>query len=356
MKKLMIAAGGTGGHINPALAFAHIVKQKYPDCEIMFFGSSDRIEATMIPEKGYPFLGMKMAGMNGGWKAKISALFSLWKAERSCTAWLKEQQPDACVGFGNYISVPLILAAKKRGIPTMIHEQNSIAGKANRFLCHFADAVVGSYDNSFHDFPDQKFRFLGNPEATLAIQSDHSAFLDSLKLRSDRPVVFFMMGSLGSSTVSKVIDEAIPEISETAQVVVATGVQNEYCFQAGGEGVRIETYVDGPSALATCSLAVTRAGATTMAEITALGTPSVLIPSPYVPNNHQLKNAQALEREGAAVVLEEKDLTANRLAGLVKSLLSDSVGRETISRNARRNGKPDAAYDMLKWLEELINE
>ena len=164
----MIATGGTGGHIYPALALADTIRKNCPECEIRFFGSDNRMEAQVIPAAGYAFAGMTMSGMNGGILAKVKSLISLQKAERSCRKMLKEFQPEVCIGFGNYISVPLIRAAHKLGIPTMISEQNSSAGKANLYLSRIADAIEAVYPSSLKEFPEGKTRLYGNPEASAA--------------------------------------------------------------------------------------------------------------------------------------------------------------------------------------------
>lgn len=356
--KVMIAAGGTGGHIYPAMALAEVLKEKSADSEIVFFGSDNHMEATVIPQAGYRFYGIKMSGMTSGIKAKIRSALSLIRGEVFCRRMLKKEKPDICVGFGNYISVPFIRAAHRLHIPTMIHEQNSFAGKANRFVSGIADAVVTCYESNSKQMPKANIRLLGNPEASLADRTvwDPSV-LQEMGLDPEIPFVVFMMGSLGSSSVSRVIDEACALFDPSFQVVIAAGRSNEYTFTTGSQGrIRIVPYVDGKAMLKGCALAVTRAGATTMAEIGAIGCASVLIPSPYVQNNHQVYNAMELVRQDAAVMIEEKDLTAEHLAETVNGLMKDEERRSEIRENAYRAGRREAAEDMISWMEELINE
>lgn len=356
--KVMIAAGGTGGHIYPAMALAEVLKEKSADSEIVFFGSDNHMEATVIPQAGYRFYGIKMSGMTSGIRAKIRSALSLIRGEVFCRRMLKKEKPDICVGFGNYISVPFIRAAHRLHIPTMIHEQNSFAGKANRFVSGIADAVVTCYESNAKQMPKANIRLLGNPEASLADRTvwDPSV-LQKMGLDPEIPFVVFMMGSLGSSSVSRVIDEACALFDPSFQVVIAAGRSNEYTFTTGSQGrIRIVPYVDGKAMLKGCALAVTRAGATTMAEIGAIGCASVLIPSPYVQNNHQVYNAMELVRQDAAVMIEEKDLTAEHLAETVNGLMKDDERRSKIRENAYRAGRREAAEDMISWMEELINE
>lgn len=356
--KVMIAAGGTGGHIYPALALAEVLKKKEPDSEVIFFGSDDRMEAKVIPEHGYKFYGMHVASTYGGLGNKVKSVFSMMKTQKQAEKILKEEKPDICVGFGNYISVPLIEAAHHLHIPTMIHEQNSFAGKANRFLSGKVDAIVGCYESNLKEMPAEKQRILGNPEATLAADTVFDPeILTKMGLQKDKPFVIFMMGSLGSSSVSKVIDEACPLFDDSYQCIIASGTSNDYHFQyPSNDHIKITEYVDGKAMLKGCSLAVLRAGATTMAEAGAIGCASVLIPSPYVPNNHQFYNASELVKKDAAVMIEEKDLTPQLLADTVNGLMKDPDRLQKMRDNARKQGKRDAAYQMIDWMEELIHD
>jgi UDP-N-acetylglucosamine--N-acetylmuramyl-(pentapeptide) pyrophosphoryl-undecaprenol N-acetylglucosamine transferase len=171
----------------------------------------------------------------------------------------------------------------------------------------------------------------------------------------EKPLLFFVMGSLGSSTVSAVLDEACGRLLPRAQILIAAGRSNDYTFRSQGEGLRIEEYVNGKAALKQADLCVSRAGATTLAEITALGAASILVPSPYVPNNHQYYNARRLADEQAAVLIEEKDLSAERLTETIETLLDHPEDLKRMRLNAAALGKPDAAYQMIDWMEELAD-
>lgn len=353
--KMMIVAGGTGGHIYPALALADIFVKQSEENEVVFFGSDNRLESHIIPEHGYRFIGVSMVSTQGGITTKIRSLFSLIKAENFAKKILLKEKPEVCVGFGNYTSVPFIRAAHKLGIPTVLHEQNSYAGKANMYLGRIADAVVGCYSANLEQFPEDKVHLYGNPEATLALKTECTA--DDLKqygLNPDKPFVLMMMGSLGSASVSEVLDEACPLLDDSYQVIIATGKSNSYqfCYRSN-ERIKIVEYVDGKKLLKGCRLAVVRAGATTIAELCAIGTASILIPSPYVPNNHQYYNALELSKEGAGALIEEKDLTAKKLADTVNGLMKDSDRLEKMKKNAKKLGRTDAAEKMIALCKEL---
>ncbi|MGM9941033.1 MAG: UDP-N-acetylglucosamine--N-acetylmuramyl-(pentapeptide) pyrophosphoryl-undecaprenol N-acetylglucosamine transferase [Bulleidia sp.] len=354
--KVMIAAGGTGGHIYPALALADMMMRDDASNEIVFFGSNDRLESSIIPSRGYRFIGTDMISTQGGIVNKIGSLVSLIRAEMFSKKMLKEEKPDICIGFGNYISVPLIRAAHALHIPVLLHEQNSYPGKANVYLSGIADRIVTCYPSDDSMFPQNKTVLLGNPQASLAkdVVFDPKV-IEDLGLNPAIPYVIVMMGSLGSASVSRVLDEACPLFDTDYQVIIASGKSNGYTFGfRGSDTIRIVEYVDGKVMLKGCALAVLRAGATTMAEIAAVGCPSILIPSPYVPNNHQYYNAKQLSDAGAAVLLEEKDLSAQSLAQLVNALMKDENRRESMRIEAEKQGKSDAAEKMIALCKELI--
>ena len=353
--KVMMVAGGTGGHIYPALALADILVEKEKDSEVVFFGSNDRLEAKIIPEKGYRFIGTDMESTSGGILNKIRSVLSLIKAEQFARNMLIQEKPDLCIGFGNYISVPLIRAAHKLHIPTLLHEQNSFAGKANMYLGKMVDGVVGCYPSNLKQFPEGKVHLLGNPQASIASHVNYDPLiLKQYDLDPLKPFVLVMMGSLGSASVSKAIDEACPYLSDTYQVIIVAGKSNNYQFTITGKNnIRVVDYVDGKVMLKGCALAVLRAGATTMAEIGAIGCASILIPSPYVPNNHQYYNAKELSDRGAAVLLEEKDMNAQSLSKLINELMADEPRRERMKVASQETGKTDAAEKMIALCREI---
>ncbi len=352
MKKVMIAAGGTGGHIYPGLALAEALKEKNPGLEVVFIGSSSRMEATLIPSAGYRFIGIEVKSTYGGLWNKVESAVSMVREEHECVGILQKEQPDAVVGFGNYISVPVIVAAHRLHIPTMISEQNSFMGKANKYLLRYADAVEAAYPSSIEGIA--KARCLGNPQATHAVRQDpHPELLDAYGLNPLRPFVFVMMGSLGSDSVSAAVDDALALFDPDFQVLIAAGKANDYHFANGNANVHVVEFVNGAAMLRQCDLAILRAGATTLAEAAALGTAAILIPSPYVPNNHQVYNAREFVNAGAAEMIEEKDLTGETLAAAVNRLMKDETARTAMSKKAETLARPDAAETTADWLMEI---
>lgn len=354
--KMLIVTGGTGGHIYPALALAEAAKKKYKTIEILFVGNHDRMEATLIPQYGYRFIGLHTSGLVGGVKGKAKAIFRMAKAYRQALSIIDEFQPDVAIGFGGYVSAPVMYAAHKKKVLTMIHEQNSIVGKSNKVVAKFMDMIVVCYETCIHSFDETKTRLLGNPRATSAKNSkfDQEYFL-SLGLSLDRPVVLIVMGSLGSASINEMMITLLPKLSIDAQIVFVTGKNNEQNIKERIHDPRVFVvdYVKQLEIMKHVDLLICRAGATTAAEITALGVPSILIPSPYVANNHQFYNASVLVKQKAAFMIEEKDLNADVLQKKIEMIMNRKELREEMRKNALLLGKPNACEDMLTWIDEM---
>lgn len=361
MKRVAIAAGGTGGHIFPAMALAEAIRSRHPGCEILFFGNDNRMEAGLIPEAGYPFFGLHAAGLAGSPADKAKAVLLQLSAFRKARRKLKAFKPDLVAGFGGYVSTPVLFAAKSLGIPVLVHEQNSIAGKANKLLKHAADRFITCYKEAGLAFPPEKVRQLGNPRGSLALQAKGDrAYFDSLGLDPEKAVILVMMGSLGSSSVNQLLQQALAQPVEGLQFLFVTGKDNEQDLRLFADRPDIVTvpFVDTLKIYPYISGMVCRAGATTLSELTALGIPAILIPSPYVAENHQYHNAKALEQAHAAWLLEEKDFKQDpgKLRRLLMDCLSDEDKRTAASRAAKTLGKPNAAVDIVREMEELIHE
>ena len=356
--RIIMAAGGTGGHIYPATALADAIKEKDSKSEIIFVGSKTRMESTEIPKCGYRFVGLDLGAVSGSVMKKVQMVLSMGKAYRQCVNLIKEFKPDAVIGFGNYLSVPVILAAKKMNVKIMLHEQNSYAGKANRFLGRFADAIVGCYNENLNEFPSEKTKILGNPRASVAakVQKD-PAVLKAVQVNPEKELVVIVMGSLGSQSVNAVMKEALKKLrGKSYEIVYVTGPKNYDEFIKDcplSDNIHVLPYIDGAKVMAQASLCVVRGGATTAAEITAMGMPSIMIPSPYVPNNHQVKNAQALERINASIMVEEKDLSADVIADKIDACMNNAVLRESMAVNTKKLGFPNASEDIIQWLCDL---
>ncbi|MCI5774667.1 MAG: undecaprenyldiphospho-muramoylpentapeptide beta-N-acetylglucosaminyltransferase [Erysipelotrichaceae bacterium] len=353
--RVIIATGGSGGHIYPALALADGLRTQ-EKADILFVGSKGRMEATEIPNHDYEFIGLDLQGMNGSIFAKIKSACLLTKSYFACLKIIKNFKPDIVIGFGNYTSVSIILAAKHLHVPTMIHEQNSFAGKANKFLARKVDAIVGCYEENRKLANDHVY-ILGNPRASMAKDTiKDSQCLLAYDLDPNKKTAVIFMGSLGSESVNKVLQQAAKVLENKAyQTIIATGKKHfaDFAYQSS-QMVKIVPYIDGLKMMAACDVAVIRAGATTASEICVLGTCAIMIPSPYVPNNHQYYNALALVNKDAAILLEEKDLNVDNLVSKLDELMADDQKRKMIGQNAAALGTPNATMDIIKLMKELV--
>lgn len=354
--KIVIATGGTGGHIYPAIALADAAKKRYEDCEILFIGNDNRMETRIVPEHGYAFKGVHASGLTGSVFNKVKAVLQMFKARSDVKKILKEFQPDVAIGFGGYVSAPVLMAANSLGIKTMIHEQNSVVGKANMLMKEKVDGIVICYEKCFEQMPREKTRLLGNPRGTLAIETPFDEeYYNSFSLDRSKPTVLIVMGSLGSASINDMMIEMLPEIKD-CNFLFVTGKQNyeEVKARINEEHIIVVDYIKQLDILKGIDLIVCRAGATTLAEITALGTPSILVPSPYVAHNHQFYNASVLVDNNCAKMIEEKDLNKSVLYDKINQVIHDKELMKTMKENSLRISFPNASEDILDYIEEIV--
>ena len=351
--RIIIASGGTGGHIYPAITLAQALQKA--GHKITFVGSKGRMEKDVIPAAGFDYIGLDMKIPGGSLINKANSFVSIVKAYYKCREIVKDY--DLAIGFGNYISVPLVMAARNRGLKTVIHEQNSFAGKANKYLDQKVDLVIGSYEENKKTFKNPHTLILGNPQSSKAfnIKKDPEVLLN-LGLDPDKKTVVIFMGSLGSQTVNKVVIEYLNSLKGDYQVIYASGKQNYAKARAAvkkKDYICVKEAVDGVKVMANSSLLVSRAGATTLSEICAMGMPSILIPSPYVPNNHQFYNAMALIDKNAALLLEEKDLSPASLKAIIEKSINDEELLKSLHENAIKLSNPKVLDEIVKEIEKL---
>ena len=358
MMRVIISAGGTGGHIYPALAVLNKIKEKEPDSEFLYIGTHNRMEKDIVPSKGIPYEAIEIYGFDRhNLLRNFKVIHCLLKSKRKCKKIIKEFNPDVVIGFGGYVTVPVISCAKKLGYKTLIHEQNSIPGKANLHLSKYTDRILISMKSSIKDFPSDKTVFTGNPCSEDAKNKEPMSKLE-LNLSEDKKLVLIVMGSLGASTVNDIMIDALPKIKrDDYEVAFVTGkkdydkiIKNEF-----PNNVKVFPYIDGMSGLMKkTDLIITRAGASTLSEIIALKVPSILIPSPYVPNNHQYINAMDLVNENAADILEEKDLNSDILIDKMEKLLDDDNRLNEMKNNLSKLGIENSAELIYQNIKEIV--
>ena len=361
MMKVIVSAGGTGGHLYPALALVEYIKTQDKDAQFLFVGTTDRLESQVVPQMGYDYRGLNVKGLVGNPLQKIKNALIFVKSLKHSKKILKEFQPDIVVGFGGYPSASIVLAASQMGIPTMIHEQNSIIGLTNKILIKRVNKIVCCYQKAYNEFPKDKTVLLGNPRASVVSHQKLRDIHDIYQIPHHKKTVVIVMGSLGSSSVNEVMKSALRDMQHDAYDVIYVTGKNYYEEMKNdlsdlNESIHLVDYIDDmPSLIATCDLIVSRAGATTLAEITALSAASLIIPSPYVVANHQEYNAKELVDEKAARWILEKDLDAHSFVNEVRYLMNHDEVLAELKKNAKLLGKPHACEDiykeMLKTLE-----
>ncbi|WP_251549065.1 undecaprenyldiphospho-muramoylpentapeptide beta-N-acetylglucosaminyltransferase [Neobacillus muris] len=363
--KIAVSGGGTGGHIYPALALIREIQKDNKDAEFLYIGTKNGLESKIVPHENVPFKSIYITGF----KRKLSfenvkTVLRFLKGVRDSKRILKEFQPDIVIGTGGYVCGPVVYAASKLNIPTIIHEQNSVPGLTNKFLSRYVNKVAICFEEAREYFPEQKIAFTGNPRASEVAGKDGIKGLLSAGLTTTMPAVLIFGGSRGAKPINEAVVKALPELAgKPYQVLYVTGdvhfenVKKEVDLVGNPKNVVIKPFIHNmPEVLAGIDLVVSRAGATTLAEITSLGIPSILIPSPYVTNNHQEKNARSLGDQGAAVVLLEKDLTSNSLVSQMDWILLNKSTLQEMKQKSKKMGVPDSAGRLYKLIEEVIRE
>lgn len=360
--KVVVSGGGTGGHIYPALALIREIKKDYPRAEFLYIGTEKGLESRLVPRENIPFKSIHITGF----KRKLSfdnikTVYRFLKGVTDSKKLLKEFKADIVIGTGGYVCGPVVYAAAKLGIPSIIHEQNSVPGLTNKFLSRFVDKIGICFEEAKEFFPKEKVVFTGNPRASEVLSQDGVKGRLSVGLKLDMPAVLIFGGSRGARPINEAVVKSLSQFGRKSyQVLYITGdvhfdaVKREVELVGNPENVVIKPFVHNmPEVLAGIDLTVSRAGATTIAELTSLGIPSILIPSPYVTNNHQEKNARSLSDRGAAKLLLEKDLTSEVLIEEIDKILNDSSSLASMKESAKDLGVRDAAKRLYRVMEEL---
>ncbi|MBR5976840.1 MAG: undecaprenyldiphospho-muramoylpentapeptide beta-N-acetylglucosaminyltransferase [Clostridia bacterium] len=352
--KILFATGGTGGHINPALAVANRIRATYGDeAEILFVGTPDHMEARLVPQAGYDFKTIRISGFQRSLTPKnigrnIATLFRIVSSSQAAMKILKEFQPDVVVGFGGYVSGPVLRDAHKMGIPIAIHEQNAFPGVTNKSLAKVADVVMLTSEDAKDRMECKNAPVItGLPVRDELINANREEARAALGIPADKPLVLSMGGSLGAEAVNKAICGLIALKEEDYDCVFlhAYGQYGKWVPERLLElGVEVEErsdiilreYIDDMQVcMPAADILICRAGASSLYEIRALGKASILIPSPNVAENHQFYNAMELVNNGAAKIIEEKDLTPELLANMVNELISNPAEIREMEKNAK---------------------
>lgn len=365
---ILFAGGGTAGHINPALAVAGYIKEKHPDAKISYIGTADKLEAKLVPEKNYEFRTIDVAGFQRKLSIKnigrnISAVGKVFSASATAKRHLKELKPDVVVGTGGYVSGPVLREAAKLGIKTAIHEQNAYPGVTTKMLSERVDRVMLAMPEAERHLKlKNKPIVTGNPVRSELLNIDRAKAREALGIKDDRPILLSFGGSLGARRINESVTELIKWHNGSGKFyhIHATG---KVGFDAMNEAllgekltdeIDIREYINNMDVcMAAADLVICRAGAITLSELQACGKPSILIPSPYVAENHQFHNAMTLKNCGAADIIEEKDLTGELLIDKVSHLIENKPRLEKMSVAAKKSAIIDANERIYEVLMQL---
>ena len=353
--RILVTAGGTGGHIYPALAIIEKFKEEDSSTEVLYIGTHNRMEKDIVPKRNIKYIGIEIYGLNKNIWHDIKNIYLIRKGIKKCQQIIKEFKPDIVIGVGGYVTYPVLIAAHKLHIPIFIHEQNALPGKTNKVLSKYANLIGISFSESIKYFPKDKVIYTGNPTGIMALNNKEIS-KSSLGF-SDKPLVVIVAGSLGSFTINQKMQEFLQKMgNKDYQVLYITGKNyyDDFIKIKYPNNVKIVPYLDNLSGLLkNTDCLVTRAGASTIAEIIALRLPSIFIPSPYVANNHQYYNALSLEKNNSAYIIEEKDLTALKLEEMINKIFKNKM---YLKNNLEKYKIIDSSEIIYEEIKKLIKK
>ena len=366
--KVLLAGGGTGGHVYPAIAIANKIKEHNPDCEILFVGTKNGIESEIVPKAGFELKTVTVQGF----KRKIDfdnvkRVFKLCKGLEQSRRIVKKYKPDIVIGTGGYVSGPVLFNAAMSKKVTIVHEQNSFPGVTNKILSKVATKVLTSFEDSHKRFPEKsqdKLVLTGNPVRKEILQARKYISRKNLGISEDKKMVLCYGGSGGSEEINDAMRLVIENmVKEDVAFIFATGKVYYEEFIESIKDIelkpyqRVMPYLDNMAdGLAASDIVIGSAGAISLAEITALGKPSIIIPKAYTAENHQEYNAKSIESQGAGIAILEKDLTPQSLNEAVFKLLGDKELLIDMANNAKKIGKPEAIDLIYNEIMKSYNE
>ncbi len=356
--KVVIAGGGTGGHLFPGIALAEEVVTRHPSNEVLFVGTARGLEARVVPQSGFPLELIEVRGVKGkGLFGLLAGLARVPRAVLQSLRILHETQADVVVGVGGYASFPVVVAAFLRGIPTAIQEQNALPGLTNRLLGRIATSVFVAFDEAMRFFPAAKTQNVGNPIRKALMEN----FLRP-QGRQERFGILIFGGSQGAHAINVAATEALERLAplrDQLHILHQTGAADREATQraydeAGFQAEVVEFIDDMSRAYASTRLVICRAGATTLAELTICKKAAILIPFPHAADNHQEVNARSLVEKGAALMIRQPDLSGERLADEVGGLIADPDRLRRMERAAGLLGRPEAAKEIADHCVRMV--
>lgn len=372
--KVIFTCGGTAGHINPAVAVAGKLKEIAEPCDVLFIGAESNMEMELVPREGYEIRPIRITNLSRGRdleavKHNIDTVKNVLLSTRAAKKIIRGFQPDVVVGTGGYVCYPVLVAAHELGIPTVIHESNAAPGLTTKLLTHTVDKILVGVEDCRDQYPDSsKVTFTGTPVRGAFSADTRESARKILGIAEDEKLVLSVWGSLGAGRMNEIVLKMIPEVcrSRAFRLVHATGAgyyedfSKRLAEQSPEElpgSVEIKPYLHEMACYMTAAdLIICRAGASTLSELTYMGKPAILVPSPNVTNNHQEKNARVLERAGGARVLTEDGLTENVLYNEIERILSDNRILESMGSHLKSLSCADSSERICDEILQLAKE
>lgn len=355
--KVIITAGGTGGHIYPAIAIINKIKEREPDSKFIYIGTHNRMEKDIIPKMNIDYMAIEIYGLSKkDMLRNIKNVFLINKAYKKCKKIIKDFKPDFVIGVGGYVTYPVILAANKCKVKTFIHEQNCIPGKSNKMLSKYVDIIGVSFKESIKYFDKSKVRLTGNPCGENALKKE-KIDKEIFGLKPYKKLVLIVQGSLGSKSINDLMKEFLKNVKDKDyEILYITGnnFYDDFKSENFPKNVYIVPYIDNLSAfLKNVDVIVSRAGASILSEILSLRIPSIIIPSPYVANNHQYYNALYLKDNNACIMIEEKDINSKIMITSIDKCL-DKNESKILKDNMAKISIDDSSSKIYNILKEYV--
>ncbi|MCD7972398.1 MAG: undecaprenyldiphospho-muramoylpentapeptide beta-N-acetylglucosaminyltransferase [Candidatus Azobacteroides sp.] len=361
---IIISGGGTGGHIFPAISIANAIKEIVPESKILFVGAEGRMEMTRVPEAGYSIVGLPVKGFNRKNILKnISVLFDLWKSMQKARKIIKEYKPDIAIGVGGYASGPTLKEANKLGIPTLLQEQNSYAGVTNKLLAQKATAICVAYENMEKFFPAEKIILTGNPvrQGLVVSEEKQQTGYAHFGLDPSKKTILIVGGSLGARTINQSVLKSLNLLKDAdIQVIWQTGKYyygnlKDALDKNAVSSVKMMDFISRMDlAYSVADLIISRAGAGSISEFCLVGKPVILVPSPNVAEDHQTKNALALVKKDAAVLIKDGE-AEEKLIETALTIIHDNDRLRVLGNNILKLAQRDSAKRIAEKVLEIIN-
>jgi len=363
-KHIIISGGGTGGHIFPALSIANELKARDPKIKILFVGAENRMEMERVPAAGYEIIGLPVAGFQRKLTLKnLQVIIKLFRSMRKAKKIITDFKPDMAIGVGGYASGPVLKQASRKGIPTLIQEQNSYAGVTNKLLARKAEKICVAYEDMERYFPAEKIVVTGNPIRQDILENiDQTEAKTHFGIKNNHPVVLILGGSLGARSINEAVLHHLEAFAKlNANIIWQTGkIYHEKAKESAEkhvhENVKIYDFISRMDlAYGLAQIVVSRAGAGTISELQALGKACILVPSPNVAEDHQTKNAMALVKKHAAALIIDQE-TKQKLFDKVRELILNRETADVLGKNCLKMGKPHAAKNIVDEIFKILEK